>query len=57
MSRGGAYSLVLTRLSRMSGKHLQNRIAIYPLYVFPNGASWPLQAKPDIGGPRREKSE
>jgi hypothetical protein len=57
MSRSVTHRLVLTGFSRSSGKHLQIRIAIYPLYVFPNGASWPLQSEPDIGGPPTEKSQ
>jgi hypothetical protein len=30
------YWLVLTPFSGSSGKHIQIRSAIYPLYVFPN---------------------
>jgi hypothetical protein len=52
MSRGGAYSHVLTHLSRMSGKHLQIRIAIYPLYVFPNVALWRSGSFRDVSGPQ-----
>ena len=47
MSRPVAHRPVLTRVFELSGKGTKNRIAIYPLCVFPNVTLWPSRSPPD----------
>jgi hypothetical protein len=46
-----AYWLDLSDVFELSGKHLQIRIAIYLLSVFPNVALWRSASCPDARGP------
>jgi hypothetical protein len=52
MSRAGAYGLVLSGVFHLSGKHLQNRTAIYPLYVFPNVSPCPSRSDRGVSSPK-----
>jgi hypothetical protein len=45
------YWLDLSAVFEVSGKQLQIRTAIYPLYVFPNVALWRSGSCPDASGP------